>query len=114
MATALEKIDKIENIHDEGTSTKLLEQSIKITVNTKESEPIMENGKLFGDWNDTKTCSHESANMNDSDFHYNLVCAIIDQQQLALIEYQLRRASVSFLRETSRSFSKPLIEDPVE
>lgn len=59
MATALEKIDKIENIHEEGTSVKLSELSTVITVNTKESEPIMDNGELFGASKDTETCSHD-------------------------------------------------------
>lgn len=58
MATALEKIDKIENIHDEGNSVKLTEQSTVITVTTKESEPTMEIGELFSDSTDTETCSH--------------------------------------------------------
>lgn len=41
MATAIEKIEKIENIHDDGTSTKLSDQ----TVSAKESDTTMENGK---------------------------------------------------------------------
>jgi hypothetical protein len=40
MATAVEKIDKIENIHD-GTSTKLSDQTA--------SESTMENGELCPD-----------------------------------------------------------------
>lgn len=41
MATALEKIDKIENIRDDGTSTKLSDQA----ASTKDSESTMDNGK---------------------------------------------------------------------
>lgn len=31
MATAIEKIDKIENVHDDGTSTKLSDQTSSTT-----------------------------------------------------------------------------------
>lgn len=46
MATALEKFDKIENVHDDGTSTKLSDH----TLTTRESESNMETGKRCG-WN---------------------------------------------------------------
>lgn len=41
MATALEKFDKIENVHDDGTSTKFSDH----TLTTKGSETNMETGK---------------------------------------------------------------------
>lgn len=41
MATALEKFDKIENVHEDGTSTKLSDR----TLTTRESESNMETGK---------------------------------------------------------------------
>ena len=41
MATALEKFDKIENVHGEGTSTKFSDH----TLTTRESELNMETGK---------------------------------------------------------------------
>lgn len=41
MATALEKFDKIENIRDDGASTKHSDQ----TASTKESSSTMENGE---------------------------------------------------------------------
>lgn len=43
MATAVEKMDKIENIHDDGTSTKLSDQTA--TESTMENGEILPNGR---------------------------------------------------------------------
>lgn len=61
MATALEKLkfDKIENVHDDGTSTKLSEH----TATSKESDATVENGEetRCSHWNvGTKVLSKES------------------------------------------------------
>lgn len=69
MATALEKFDKIDNVHDDGASTKLSDQ----TTTTKASESTLENGEQLrncvGMRHRKKTCPklHEYANTNESD-----------------------------------------------
>lgn len=64
MATAIEKIDKIENVQDDGTSTKLSDQ----TTTTRESESTMDNGEWMqnrdGMWKNRFFCPSEHENVN--------------------------------------------------
>lgn len=57
--------DRIENIHDDGTSTKISDT----TVATKESDPSSENGEKAWKKSDgifTRKCSWKNANKSDS------------------------------------------------
>lgn len=111
MATAVEKFDKIENIHDDGASTR----NSDLTATTKESDSTTENGKWKRN-NDgicekklfskgvTKKCKWK---VNQT-FERAPLCDHL-QQQLVLIERQLTEAFISRIR--SRFWM--MIKDPV-
>lgn len=93
MATAIEKIEKIENVHDDGTSTRLSEQA----ASSRDSESTMDNGKarlercgrLVGRKNSPS--SHENVNEYESDCLPSSLVRdqIIDNNTAVSIEPQL-------------------------
>lgn len=107
MATAVEKIEKIENVHDDGTSTKLSEP----TTTTRESEPVVDSGKFrlqgveHTRENSTSKVLTNCKSRSDSETH----CVIIDNNNLVLIEHQLTAPSKVVLETRYREHLKLVI-----
>lgn len=107
MATAaIEKIEKIENVHDDGASTRASD----IAASSRDSESTMDNGKarlercgrLKGREN-----SHENVNENESDCLPSSLVRdqIIDNNSAVSIEPQLTE---TFRIVSARHYQEPL------